>query len=197
MRPSCIILVDQDGVFADFAGAYFALARETDHVLYTHLMAGGEQVNYYCHDHITDPVLHARGEQLSNHPELFSLIKPYAGAIDGMHRLRMVATARGVDVMICTAPHTTNLNSYSAKARWILEYLGKEWLDKTLMVRDKTVINGSILIDDKPKPLGNFKPSWKHVVMPHAYNREQQKTNFVFGGWDTNSLNELVDYAQQ
>lgn len=196
MKSTQPILMDMDGVFCDFAGGYFALAKAIDPELYEQLMDREEQINYYCHDHITDPEIWKRGDALSNHPDLFGLLNPYPGSIEGMNLLRSLAAQRGIDVLICTAPHTTNFNSYTSKAKWISAYMGHDWLDKILMVRDKTIIRGSILVDDKPIPLGNYIPTWKHVVMPHPYNREQQKTNFVFGGWDKDSLTELIEYAQ-
>lgn len=190
------ILMDMDGVFADFAAGYYALARQVDPELYEALMEPKEQLNYYLHDHITDPELHARGDAISNHPSIFDILPPYEEAIEGMQRLKRIANEQEIDVYICTAPHTSNKKSYISKPKWIEHYLGHEWLDKTLIVRDKTLVRGSILVDDKPTPLGNFIPSWRHVVMPHSYNREQQKINFVFPGWSEDNLSKLVAYAR-
>lgn len=189
------ILLDMDGVFCDFAGGYYAVARRTDPELYAELIKPAEQTNYYLHDHITDPEMHLRGEAIANYPKLFDILPPYEGAIEGVQLLDKLAARLGIDVLICTAPHTTNKGSYTAKANWIEHYLGARWLDKTLMVRDKTIVRGSVLIDDKPIPLGKHVPHWKHVVMPHAYNREQQKTNFVFPGWQEDQLENLLNYV--
>lgn len=197
MKENPIILqCDMDGVFCDFAKGFYELAKQTDIELFNALEPFGTQKQYYCHHHITDKKIWDRGEELANHPDIFDMLKPYNHSIEGMHLLGEMCEERNFGIFICTAPHMSNKRSYSAKAEWIERYLGRKWLDKTLMVRDKTIINGTILIDDKPEPLGNFKPSWAHVVMPHSYNVEQQKHNYVFKGWDKDSLNELLNYAE-
>lgn len=190
-----IILVDQDGVFCDFAKGYYELAKRIDPMLYDSLQPFGKQKQYYCHDHIKDDVIFKRGDELANHVDIFDMLLPYDGAIEGMKLLDEMCIKAGFTMLICTAPHTTNLNSYSAKAKWITKYFGAKWLDKVMMVRDKTAVRGTILIDDKPEPLGQFVPEWKHVIMPHSYNLKQQKTNFVFQGWDEQSINRLLIYA--
>ena len=194
MQP--IILVDQDGVFCDFAAGYYELAKRVDPQLYAALKPLGTQPNYYIHEHIEDPELRARGAILADHPDLFDMLPPNDGAIEGLIYLSEYAESEfGLDTLIVTAPHTSNLNSYTAKAKWIKKYLGQKWLDKLMIVRDKTAVSGIILIDDKPTPLGKFTPDWTHVIMPHSYNLEQQKTLKVFDGWNKKSIEDIAHFA--
>lgn len=37
---------------------------------------------------------------------------------------------------------------------WIDKHLGPEWLDKIVLTKDKTMVNGHILIDDRPNIKG-------------------------------------------
>jgi 5'-nucleotidase len=57
------------------------------------------------------------------------------------------------------------------KYDWISCHLGDEWCHRVIITRDKTLIKGDILIDDKPQVTGlNEKPAWKHVVFSQSYN---------------------------
>ena len=194
MQP--IILVDGDGVFIDFVAGYYNLAKQIDPELYANLMPFGSQANYYIHDHITDPEIHKRGADFANHPDLFDMLPPISGAIEGLKYLQKYAEEEfGFETLIVTAPHTSNLHSYASKAKWIEKHLGQEWLDRLMIVRDKTVVNGIILIDDKPEPLGKFTPSWEHIIMPYSFNLAEQKTKKVFGGWEKKSIEDIVHFA--
>jgi hypothetical protein len=37
---------------------------------------------------------------------------------------------------------------------WVEHYLGKDWISRTILTRDKTVVGGHILIDDNVKIKG-------------------------------------------
>ena len=39
---------------------------------------------------------------------------------------------------------------------WIEEHLGEDWLDKIIITKDKTVVNGHVLIDDRPNIKGIY-----------------------------------------
>ena len=39
---------------------------------------------------------------------------------------------------------------------WVEKHLGHEFLEQIILTRDKTVVSGDILIDDKPDILGKF-----------------------------------------
>ncbi len=49
--------------------------------------------------------------------------------------------------------------------------MGEDWLENTIVTRDKTLIHGDYLIDDKPKVGGLIKPKWEHIVFDQPYNR--------------------------
>lgn len=37
---------------------------------------------------------------------------------------------------------------------WVEHYLGKDWINRTILTRDKTIVSGHILIDDNVKIKG-------------------------------------------
>jgi 5'-nucleotidase len=48
------------------------------------------------------------------------------------------------------------------------------------MLRDKTIVNGDVLIDDKPRIEGSQNPpSWKHVLFHQPYNANENKPRIV------------------
>lgn len=44
---------------------------------------------------------------------------------------------------------------------WVEKHLGRDFLEQVILTRDKTLITGDILIDDKPDILG--EPPWNFV----------------------------------
>ena len=43
---------------------------------------------------------------------------------------------------------------FISQFEWVEEHLGRDWTLRLILTRDKTVVNGHILIDDKPKITG-------------------------------------------
>ena len=80
------------------------------------------------------------------------------------------------DVWILTRPSFKNVNCFSEKAQWVLEHLGFDVLEKTIMCGDKYLLKGDYLIDDMNTDkqsefegewieFGSSKfPNWKSVV---------------------------------
>lgn len=50
---------------------------------------------------------------------------------------------------------------------WVERHLGPEFLDKVILTRDKTIVSGDILIDDKPDILGRIRVS--SILHPELY----------------------------
>ena len=193
-KPLPIILVDMDGVFCDFLHGYYALAKMKFPKLYEALPDPTQLKEFYVEDSIDDKDIRHLAAQMVDDPQLFYMFPPIAGAIEGMKDLKVKANAAGLDVYICTAPHRPNKDSYKAKAEWVQSFLGFDWLDQLLIVRDKTVCNGLVLVDDKPAPLGAFTPTWKHVLYKQPYNTHIIDKH-VIADWSPESVDALVSYA--
>jgi len=44
-----------------------------------------------------------------------------------------------------------------------------------MIVRDKTLVKGAILIDDKPQVSGIVEqPEWTHVIFTRSYNKDRK-----------------------
>lgn len=156
-RRRLLVLVDQDGVLADFERAFrdalvargvAPVARRTTYLLQREY---GEA--------LTNEIMGTR--------DFFRRLPLIEGAVEGMRRL-----AAAHDVYICTAP-IDSPHVVPEKFAWIGEHLGPEWVARTIVTRDKTVVRGDVLIDDRPDIVGVYRnPEWAHVLYDAEYNRD-------------------------
>ena len=158
-----LILLDQDGVLADFErGVYEGW----------HQQYGGEapiaaqRQHFYIRDD-TPPEYHEQLQALYTRAGFFEHLPPKAGAIEAAHAL----VAAGHDVRICTAPINQYRNCVAEKIAWAEHHLGAEWLHRIIITKDKTWVRGDILIDDKPIISGSLTPTWQHWLYDAPYNR--------------------------
>jgi 5'-nucleotidase len=99
---------------------------------------------------------------------LFYGLKPLPGAIEAIEEIRR----RVKDVVICTSPRIESKYCVQEKYEWVRENLNQDWLKRLIIAKDKTRIQGDILIDDKPKIRGERIPSWEQVLYTHPWNSE-------------------------
>lgn len=168
-----IVLVDQDCVVANFDAAINKhLQRMFPGIK---LIAPENRTSFYAeHDYGSEyrqaiiDIMHQEG--------FFLELEPIPGAIEGVNALMDA----GHHVMMCTSPlarvHTDKDKQYEArcareKYEWIDRHLGSHMVDRIILTRDKTLVIGDVLIDDKPDIVGAAVPVWQHLVFGHAYNK--------------------------
>lgn len=107
--------------------------------------------------------------RIMSQPGFFISFEPSPGAIAAVKEM----AAAGITVFFCTAPLPFQYETCVAeKFAWVRMHLGEEYLSKIIITRDKTVIKGTVLIDDKPKVTGACeKPEWTHIVFDQPYNQ--------------------------
>lgn len=90
------------------------------------------------------------------------------GAIQGFRKLQ-----EKYDVWILTRPSFKNINCFTEKAQWILDHLGYEVLEKTIMSGDKSLMKGDYLIDDQNNANQDlFEGEWIHFKSDRFPNWE-------------------------
>ena len=57
------------------------------------------------------------------------------------------------------------------KLSWVERHLGREFMLRTILTRDKTLVRGNVLIDDKPEVKGVMTPEWEHILFDLPCNR--------------------------
>ncbi len=71
------------------------------------------------------------------------------------------------------------------KFAWVKEHLGQEFVERIVLTRDKTLVRGDILVDDKPEVTGVCTPAWMHVLYDQPYNQHiRQKPRLTWANYE-------------
>ena len=157
------ILVDMDGVIADWGTAYGEALDEFGNRA-KNIPRHHNQQSFNLTAGLTDS--EANIVNLAMTYMDYAGLNPIEGAIDA---LRSMADF-GYDVVICTSPWLPNPTCVQDKVDWVRHHLGTGWAERTIITKDKTMVRGDYLIDDKPKITGRFEPSWEQIVFTQPYN---------------------------
>ena len=157
-----IVLVDMDGVIADFEQGHQA---KLDLYSYPKEWAAKDRTDWDILSSIPvadrDKVL-----RMWHAPGFFADLKPIAGALEAMQRIN-----KKHDVFICTAPLMHSGTCSAEKIHWVKWWLGNDWVKKVIISSDKTLVQGDVLIDDRPNVSGLLTPRWKQWLFAASYNR--------------------------
>lgn len=160
------ILVDMDGVIADWGSAY---GRSLDRY-------GEAAVNIPRHHEQTTFNLNEGRTVIERQiiaavmiePGFYSRLQPIPGAKQALKEMK----ARGHDVRIVTSPWVSNPTCASDKLNWVAKHYGSDWASRVILTTDKTLVDGTYLIDDKPVVKGVNKPTWEHILFDQPYNTD-------------------------
>ncbi|XP_075627097.1 5'(3')-deoxyribonucleotidase, cytosolic type isoform X3 [Balearica regulorum gibbericeps] len=143
------VLVDMDGVLADFEGAVLRDFRAR---------FPGEP--------------RAKVASIYESPGFFLGLDPIPGALEAMQEMiRMQDT----EVFICTSPLQKYEHCIVEKYKWVEKHLGPEFVERIILTRDKTVVSADLLFDDKDTIRGaELNPSWEHILFTCCHNRHVQ-----------------------
>lgn len=158
------ILVDQDDVLADFSGEFvrlwtFAYAERHNFKL--------DEIKTFGIENNLPDHLKFLAELVYGRSHFFRDLPPVPGALTALREMLDL----GYDVRICTAPLFKYDNCVREKYDWVDYHLGSEWTPRIVMTRDKTLVRGDYLIDDKPEITGSAIPEWQHVVFDRPHNQ--------------------------
>ena len=167
MNKQLVILIDQDGVLADYTKK---LLEETAREFPQLPVISARDSLHFNTEQQFPREYGERIDALSLREGFILGLEPIEGALVGINTLLEM----GHDVRICTSPKKTFNPCVLEKFAWVEKYLGQKWVERMILTRDKTLVHGDILIDDKPKISGVHSPSWQHIIYDQAYNQDAQ-----------------------
>lgn len=157
-----LILIDQDGVLADFDQG---VAQQWRWRFATDWPLQEPRRHFYLHDDL--PQWRDALHELYRSKGFFEQLPPVEGALAAVQTLLQA----GLDVRICTSPMDEYRHCVGEKIAWVEQHLGSEWTRRVIVTKDKTWVRGDVLIDDKPQVSGSLKPVWQHWLYDRPYNR--------------------------
>lgn len=172
-REQKIILVDQDGVLANYHEGLLEIWK-TEHP--QKIWVPAENLLHHDIDKNYPDEYGELFEEIVLRKGFYRSLPPIVGGKEALEHLLSL----GHDVRICTAPKRNYRNCVHEKFEWIDEHLGQVWVERTIITRDKTLVRGDILIDDKPNITGVCKPTWEHVFYDQPYNRHHDQKRLTW-----------------
>lgn len=162
MTRKALILVDMDGVLADFDGRALEVCAENgieldiDHI--------SEATFRYLTDHVPDKGQRNKLRRIIDTTPYFADLPVIDGAVDGMRELMSRA-----EVWVCSKPLDANETCASDKVSWIKRHFPK-CHGKLILAPDKSLVQGDVLLDDAPKLKWLDRAVWKPIVYSQPFN---------------------------
>jgi 5'-nucleotidase len=190
------VLVDQDGPLADFDAALHEVLDDAGYdssaLIRTQWETSDDVRNHFGPEaaDLVDRMRHTAG--------FYRRLPVVSGAQEAIEEL----LDRGLHVVVCTAPSLKNVTCASDKIAWIEEHFPR--LRKSFaVVRDKTLVRGAVLVDDKPAVNGALQPTWEHVRFVTVSHRgiefSDDQSSRAMHGWEQRDViyDSLADHDKR
>lgn len=183
-RPKRILL-DCDGVLADFIGPVLALVADaTDRI---HTREDVDRFDFAAALNLTPAEKRAVTAPISDRDGWWSRLPVFPGARAGVDRLREIA-----DVYIVTSPWNSCRTWHHEREGWLRHHFDLP-ASRLVVTSAKHVCAGDVLVDDRTETLVQWRaanPAGRAVQWTTPHNRND--------GWDgfaTSSWSELVEWC--
>ncbi|MBI2024757.1 MAG: 5'-3'-deoxyribonucleotidase [Candidatus Harrisonbacteria bacterium] len=172
-----IILVDQDGPLADFEKGFLETWRAQ--FPEERFIPLNQRKTFYVRDDYPEK-LRDKVESIYFASGFYQNLPPVAGSVEALK----ILVELGYDVRICTSPLSRYENCVLEKYRWVEKHLGRDFIKRIVLSKDKTIVRGSFLIDDKPIIKGGETAEWEHILYDCPYNQEVKvKRRLTWANW--------------
>lgn len=163
-----IVLVDMDNTIVDYSASIVIGLREK------YPDANITRENWQTLQ-LND--LHYNRKIIQSQPQFFKNLKPLHGAFEALKEMER----EGYCVFIVSSPSISGTTCHSDKCEWVKQHFGDKWAKKLVLTKDKTIVMGDVLIDDKPFITGAIdRPTWKHITFAQPYNIHLREADRVF-----------------
>jgi len=173
-----IILLDVDGVVADFTGMVAQVSR-----------AGGftlPPVTQWDFMRGLEAPHRAWVERCLALGEYWGSIEPLPGAVAGVDALRMADH----DVVFVTSPWESCPTWAYERTRWLLKHFQATRHD-VIVAADKSLISGDVFVDDKPEHVGSWVARNKKkygFIWDQPWNAGRTEGAHLVGGWTEQNI---------
>lgn len=177
------VLLDVDGVIADFIGGF----RERAERICGRLMPDTCAEWDICKAWGLTPEEQSAVWLSMDRPGVAASLQPLPGAVAGVVELACTA-----DVYFVTSPVWSSPTWSHDRERWLINLFGKELGSKCVHTRHKHLVAGDALVDDKPSNVNSWRrahPAGHGFIWHASYNTGEGGPRLY--GW--NELIELVD----
>lgn len=185
MSVQKVVLVDMDGVLADFDGATLAYLAEH----HSEIPLSGRH-NFYIREDYEDAAHQAIINELHSSQNFFTNLPPIVGALDGWQRLIDL----GYEPRVCSSPLSMHQWCEEEKRAWLRQYFGEDVVRDAYITKHKELCDGIALIDDRPVVKNAEQAPWQHILFDASYNRGETNELRMMG-WDDEALSELLARA--
>lgn len=183
------VLVDMDGVLADFDGRVIELLRQD----YPEVPIPDSRTNFYIADDFATEHQAAVAE-IQSREGFFAGMQPLPFVFNGLQRI----INYGYEPRICTANLTANATCSAEKLEWLERHFGRRFgtlaLD-AIIDKDKHLHDGVALIDDKPDIPHATTAPWTHVSFAQPYNI-RTSAPLRLNGWMDHGMPRLLKIAR-
>lgn len=143
-----VILIDMDGIAADLVGKVLRLYNAEHNTAFTH--ANVTDWNF-------DKCI-PNGKAIFRYfdaPGFFRDLQPLPGVVRTLQELKKA----GHELHIASTPHVKGTCAED-KMAWVQEHLPFIGMRNTILIRDKSMLKGDVLIDDKPDTIEKYRTAW-------------------------------------
>ena len=180
MKKVGVLLVDMDGTIADLDADLAHRLKERGYNEWANQVINRRDFEY-------DIKLDSVAKQIMSLPGFFSSLKPIDGAVQALQQLQ----EEGWEIFFCTSPLSAYEHCVPEKYKWIELHFGREWTRRIIVTKDKTLVRGDYLIDDRPQITGVAKPIWHHILYDQSYNKNFKIPRII--SWkDQNALKSTI-----
>lgn len=185
------VLVDMDGVMADFDSAALVSIPTETRVLRSNF--------YVAHDY--EETLRPSIEEVYNSPGFFNTLEP----IPGMQEAWQTMIDNGYHPRVASAPLPSNRTAIEDKVKWLdrimVPEFGPQVVEEAIIDKNKWKYRGLALIDDRPDvPRGINEAQtaeWEHVLFGWAHLSSVPMATAAFRLMSWDNPNELLSVLRK
>lgn len=179
-----IVLVDMDGVLADFD--CYVINRLLPEC--PELLGAEKRDSFYLLEAF--PSYAHRIREFTSHRGFFASLPVVEGSQEGWARIRRA----GFAPRVCSRPLSRNPFSSEEKRSWLARHFGRDASEQAIITDEKFRCGGIAMIDDAPTIPGSSRAQWQHVIFDRPYNRNVTDAPRL-RGWDDPELEMILREA--